>query len=283
MKHVKLFEGFVNSEMTSRGKVAIYVGLDGSDVTVLDKGDAEMLISKLKKVDGITIDYKELIGDEKYVIWDPNNNSFDYSKYPNSDGYVIYPGGNTNYERPDSDINSENWSMPLLYNKVVSVDGGQGNRVTINDNPVSFLIDKYSDDSNIPPVEYVGRAGDKVTVMLEDGGYVGILSDADHAKLEAQRPRELYRIPAAGKSFVIANNDTLDMGVSGEDADLGKCAFWVNADGMNNPNSEYADDRLTCFSIPPAGQIISIEAAGSGDEVVLYRNVDELISEVYGD
>jgi hypothetical protein len=144
------------------------------------------------------------------------------------------------------------------------------------------LFEDFGSSAATPSVEYVGRAGDKVTVMLEDGGYVGILSDADHAKLEAQGPRELYRFPAEGKSFVIINDYPLEIDVIGEGEDAIKCenAYWINSKGQENPNEDA--DELTCYTIPPAGQIMSAEADGHSFSTTLYRNVDELISSVYG-
>lgn len=144
------------------------------------------------------------------------------------------------------------------------------------------LFESFGSSSTTPSVEYVGRAGDKVTVMLEDGGYVGILSDEDHAKLEAQGPRELFRFPAEGKSFVIINDYPLEIDAIGEGEDVSKFenSYWINSKGQENPN-EFPDD-LTCYTIPPAGQIISAEADGHSFSTTLYRNVDELIRSVYG-
>jgi len=144
------------------------------------------------------------------------------------------------------------------------------------------LFEDFGSSAATPSVKYVGRAGDKVTVMLEDGGYVGILSDADHAKLEACGPRELFRFPAAGKSFVIINEYPLEIDVIAEGEDAIKCenALWINAGGQQNSN--YNGDELTCYTIPPAGQIIAAEADGHSFSTKLYRNVDEIISSVYG-
>ena len=147
------------------------------------------------------------------------------------------------------------------------------------------LFEDFGSSAATPSVEYVGRANDKVTVMLEDGGYVGILSDADHAKLEACGPRELFRLPAAGKSFVIINDYPLEVDAVGEGPDLSKCASadWINSKKQQNPNEFTFDaDELTCYTIPPAGQIIAVESDGHSSSVTLYRNVDELINAVYG-
>ena len=146
MKHIKLFEEFGNPQETSP-KVAIYIGDDGSDVLVLDKAEAEKLIGILSDSEYLTVDYKELAGNEKYVIWNPNKSGageFEYRESPDEDGYVVYPNGETNYAT--SSGASENWSIPLLYNRAVSIDGGQGNRVEIIDNPIPYLIDKYAEN-----------------------------------------------------------------------------------------------------------------------------------------
>ena len=145
------------------------------------------------------------------------------------------------------------------------------------------LFEDFSSSAATPSVEYVGRAEDKVTIMLEDGGYVGILSDADHAKLEACGPRELFRLPAVGKSFVVIKDwPVLEVDAVGEGSDISKCtnAYWINSKGQQNPNKDA--DELTCYTLPPAGQIIAAEADGHSFNVVLYKNVDELISSVYG-
>jgi hypothetical protein len=85
------------------------------------------------------------------------------------------------------------------------------------------------------------------------------------------------------KSFVIINDYPLEVDAVGEGSDLSKCAnaYWINSKGQQNPNKDA--DELTCYTIPPAGQIIASEADGHSFGVVLYKNVDELISSVYGD
>jgi hypothetical protein len=248
MKHVKLFEDFAFSKNPNL-KVSMYGKLD-ADKLVAKANDFNFPILSSPNVAATYL--------RSGNIWAIENGSDLYFYQPSVDA-----------ERPITTPSNKRISLADFCMEVGCDE---------ND-----ILAKLGSGSNIPLVEYVGRPGDKVTVMLEDGGYVGILSDADHAKLEAQGPRELFRFPAEGKSFVIINDYPLEIDVIGEGEDDRGCAFWVNSKGQENPNSENADDQLTCYSIPPAGQIISIEAAGSGDDVVLYRNVDELISEVYGD
>ena len=128
-----------------------------------------------------------------------------------------------------------------------------------------------------PPVYYTGKPGDMVTVLLEDGGYVGILTDEEHEILASMNPREISRFPAEGKSFVVIKDYPFSIKVLSDDSDCSDCLEWINQEDIQNPNMD-GDDTSTCYSIPERGKIIAAEADGHSSSVHLYDNVSDLIS-----
>ena len=132
-------------------------------------------------------------------------------------------------------------------------------------------------DGSNPPVYYTGKPGDMVTVLLGDGAYVGILTDEEHAILESMNPREIFRLPAEGKSFVAIKDYPFDIKVLSDDSDCSYCLEWVNQDDIQNPNMD-GDDTSTCYSIPEKGKIIAAEADGHSSSVQLYNSVSDLVN-----